>query len=72
MRHGCEDVAGMRRGSFDTVSVVNSALSSLGIHIKVLEVVVEIDGARAKISAEESCMSGEDGGDINSALLAQW
>lgn len=42
------------------------------IDVKVLEVVVEIDRARAKITTEEGSMSGEDSGDIDMSLSAYW
>jgi hypothetical protein len=71
MRYGCEDIGGVGSTAFYAVTVVNASLSGLGIAVKVLQVVVEIDRAGAEITTEEGCVSGENGGDVNSALLAQ-
>jgi hypothetical protein len=43
MRYGGEDIRSVCSGALDTVTVVDTALSCLGIAIEVLEVVVEID-----------------------------
>jgi dihydroorotate dehydrogenase len=53
------------------VSVVNTTLSSLRIHIKVLQVIVEVDGTSAEIASEQGGMSGKDGSHINFPLLAE-
>ena len=45
--------------------MINSALSSFVIHVKVLQVVVKVDGACAEVSAQEGGVGGEDGGDVN-------
>lgn len=58
--------------SFYAVSVVDTTLSSFGIHIKVLQVVIEIDGTGAEVSAEQSRVGGENGGDIDLSLSAEW
>lgn len=69
--HSGKNIGRMRSGAFDTVSVVDAALSSLGIHIEVLQVIVEIDGPCAQVAAEERGVGGEYGGNINSSLLAE-
>lgn len=68
---GGEDIAGMRRCSLDTIPVVDAAVPRLGVDVEVLQVIVEIDGAGAEVSSEEGSVRGEDGRDINAALLAQ-
>lgn len=67
----CEDIGRVRRGSLNAVAVVNTTLSSLSVHIKVLEVVVEINRASAKIATKEGGVGGEDGGNVDAALLAE-
>lgn len=52
VRDRCKDVRGMCSGPFDAVSVVDAALPGLGIHVKVVEVVVEVDRTGAKVAAE--------------------
>jgi hypothetical protein len=42
VRNSGEDVASVGSSSFNAVSVVNSSLSSLGIDIEPLKVVVEV------------------------------
>lgn len=59
----------MSGSSFDAISVVDAALSCLGIDVKELEVVVEINGAGTEISPQKSGMGREDGRNINSSLL---
>lgn len=71
MRYSSEDIGGVGSTAFYAVTVVDASLSSLGIAIKVLQVVVEIDRAGAEITTEEGCVSGEDGSHVNSALLTQ-
>ena len=66
-----EDVGRVRGSTFDAVSMVNSPFPGLGVHIKVLQVVVEIDISGAEIPSQERGMGGEDGGDVNFALLCQ-
>jgi len=51
--------------------VVDSALASLVVDVKVLEVVVEVDATRAEVTAEQGSVGGEDGGDINVTLAAE-
>jgi hypothetical protein len=51
--------------------VVNPSLASLVVHVKVLQVVVEIDASRAEVSAEQGRVGGEDGGHVDMALSAQ-
>ena len=72
MRDSGEHVRAVRRRAFDAVSVVYPAFSCFVIDVKVLEVVVEIDGAGAEVPAEEGCMGGEDGGDVDVAFAAKW
>ena len=69
MRDGGEDVSCMRCSPFDAISVVYAALASLGINIKVLEVVVEVNRPSAKISPKECSVCGKYGRYVYSSLL---
>ena len=51
MRDGGEDIGAMCRRTFDAVAVVDAALPGFMVHVKVLHVVVEVDGAGAQVSA---------------------
>ena len=68
VRNRREDVARMRCRTLDAVPVVDATFPGLGIHIEPLEVVVEIDGACAKITTEKSCVSGENCRDVDMSL----
>ena len=70
VRYGGKDVGAMGSRTLDAVSVVYAALPGFVVDVKVLEVVVKVDGASAEVAAEESCMSGKDGGDIDVSLSA--
>lgn len=69
---GGEDIASVCSSSFYAVTMVNTALSSFCVHVKVLEIVVEVDRAGTEVTTEESGVGGEDGRDIHLSLLGQW
>jgi len=71
VRNGGEDIACMCSCTFNAVTVVDTTFSSFRIHIKVLEIIVEIDRTSAKISSKESGMGSKDCGNIDSAFLAK-
>jgi len=71
VRNGGKDISGVGGGSLDAVSMVNATLSSFSIHVKPLEVVVEVDRSGAEISSEEGGVGGENCGYIDSALFAK-
>lgn len=50
--------------------MVDSTLASFMVNIKVLQVVVEIHRASTQVSTEQSCVSSEDGSNINLPLAA--
>ena len=58
--------------SLNAIPVVDASLAGLRIHVKVLQVVVEIHRSSAEIPAQKRCMGCEDGGDIDSSFLRQW
>ena len=72
MRDGGEDVSCVRCSPFNAISVVYAALASLGINIKILEVVVEVNRPSAKVSSEECSVCSEYGRYVYSSLLSQW
>lgn len=69
--NGGKDIAGVCGGALNAVSVVDTTLSSFRVNVKVLQVVVEIDGTSAQVSPEKSRVGGEDCGHINATLLAE-
>jgi hypothetical protein len=71
VRDGSKDLGRVGSAALDAISVVDAALSCLSIHIEVLQVIVKVDGPRAKVSAEESGVGGEDGGHVNATPLAE-
>jgi hypothetical protein len=71
VRDGCEYVTSMRRGSLNAVAMVYTTLPGLGIHIKPLKIVVEVDRASTEIATQKSSVSSEDGRHIDSSLLGE-
>ena len=71
MTDGSEDVRTMSCGSFDTISMVDSSFACFVVYVEVLEVVVEINGAGAEVSAQERGVRGEDGRDVDVALATE-
>lgn len=71
VRDGGEDIGGVCGCALYAVAVVDATLSSFRIHIEKLQVVVEIDRTCAEVAAKKRSVCGEDGGDIDAALLAQ-
>jgi hypothetical protein len=72
VRDGRENIARVCGGALDTVSVVDASLAGFGVDVEVLQVVVKVDRAGAKISSEKGGMGGENGGDVNAPFLGQW
>ena len=68
---GGKDVGTVGGGAFYTVTVVDAALASFVVDIKILEIVVKIDAARAEVAAKECGVCSEDGGDIDVAFAAK-
>ena len=71
VRNGGEDIRRVGGGPFDAISVIDAPFASLSINVKVLQIVVEVDGAGAEVSTEEGGMSGENGGDVHPPFLGQ-
>jgi len=71
VRDSSEDVATVGGGTFDAVAVVDTALASLVVDVKVAKVVVKVDGSSTEVSSEQSGVCREDSGDIDMALAAQ-
>lgn len=51
--------------------MVNTPLAGLVVDVKVLQVVVEVNTSRTEVSAEQSSVGGEDGGDVDMPLSAE-
>lgn len=66
-----EDIGTVRSSPLNAVTVVDATLSGLGVYIKVLQIVVEIDGAGTEVATKESSVGREDGGQIHVTLLGQ-
>ena len=71
MGHGREYVGAVCRRAFDAVTMVNAALPSFVIDVKILEVVVKVDRACAEISAEKRGVCRENRCNIDVALATK-
>lgn len=67
-----KDIGTMSCASLDTVTMINTTLTSLVINIKVSEVVVKVNRASTQVTAQKSSVRGKDGSNVNLALLDQW
>jgi len=72
VRNRSEDIASVSGSAFYAVPVVDASLSSLRINIEILEVVVKVDVSSTEITTEKGSVGGEDGSNIDAALLAEW
>lgn len=70
VRDGCENIRTMSRGPLDTVPMVDAALASFMINVEILQIVVEVDASRAKVTSEERCVRREDCGHVDMSLTA--
>jgi hypothetical protein len=66
-----KDVGTVGSTAFYAVAVVDTALASLVVDVKVLEVVVKVNGASAEVSSEKGSVCGEDSGDIDVSFAAE-
>jgi hypothetical protein len=66
--NGGKYIGAVSSGTFNAVAVVDAPLSGFMIDIKVGEIVVKVDGARAKVAAEQSGVRREDSGDVDTTL----
>lgn len=71
MRYCGEDIGAVRCSPLDAVPMVNSSLTSLVVHIKVLKIIIKVNRSSTQISPQESGVSGENSGDVNMALAAK-
>jgi hypothetical protein len=53
------------------IPVVDTPLASFMIHIKVLQVIVKVDAARAQVPAQQGGVGGKDGRHVDMPLAAQ-
>ena len=66
-----EDIAGVGGGAFYAIPVVDTSLSSLCVNIEILEVVVKVDITSTQVTTKKSSVSGENGSNVDAALLAK-
>ena len=71
MRNRRENIRAVGRGPFDAIPVVDPAFTRFMVHIKVLEIVIEVDTASAEVSAQKCRMSRENGRDVDVSLAAE-
>lgn len=62
----------MSRGSLDTISMIDTTFPCLCVHVKILQVIVEIHRSGAEISPQERGMCSKYCSDIDSPLFGQW
>ena len=72
VRDSSKNIRGVRCCPFNAVPMVDTAISCFRIDIKELQIIVEINGAGAEVTAEEGGMRSENRRDVYSTLLAQW
>jgi hypothetical protein len=66
-----EDVGRVCGSTFNAVTMIDASLAGFVVDIKVLEIVVKIDGPCAEVSTEESGVGSEYCGDIDSTFSAE-
>ena len=71
VRNGGEHIGAVGGGSLDAVPVINTALACFVIHVKILKVVVKVDGACAEVATEEGCVGGKHGDNIYVSLATE-
>jgi hypothetical protein len=71
VRNGCEHISAMCCRTFYAVSVIDSSFSSFMVDIKILQIVIEINGTGTEIAAEERCMCREYSSDVDMSLTAK-
>ena len=70
VRNGCEHISAMCCRTFYAVSVINSSFSGFVVDIKILQIVIEINGAGTEIAAEQRCVCRKYGSDVDMSLTA--
>jgi DNA-binding beta-propeller fold protein YncE len=70
MRDGGKYVRTVCCGSFDTVSMIDTSFTRFVIDVKVLQVVVEVNGAGTQVSTEKRRVRSEDRSHVDVALAA--
>lgn len=68
---GRKDITAVCCSTLDAVTVVDATLAGLVVNIEGAEVVVEIDGAGAEVTAEQGGVGREDGRDVDVTLAAE-
>jgi len=63
--YGGENIRAVSSRSFDAISMVDSPLSSFVIDVKILKIVVEVDGAGTQVTTKKGCMCSKDSGNVD-------
>ena len=71
MRNRCEHISAMCGRTFYAVSVIDPSLSSFMVDVKILQIVIKINGTGTEIAAEKRCMCREYGSDVDMSLTAK-
>ena len=71
VRNSGENVCTMCSGTLNAVAVVDTALPSFVINVKVLKVVVEVNRTGTEVSTEQGSVRGKDGSDVNVPFSAE-
>jgi hypothetical protein len=65
MADGRKDVCTMGCSPLDTVTMIDTSLSSLCIHIKEFQVVVKVNITSTEVTTKKGCVGCEDGSDVH-------
>lgn len=71
VRDSSEDISAVSGGTLYAIAVIYAAFTGLVVDVKVLEVVVKVDGSRTEISAKKGGMGGKYGSDVEMTLSAK-
>jgi len=71
VRNGCEHVGAVCCRAFYAVSVINASLSSFMVDVKILQIIIEINGTGTQIPAEKRCMCREYGSHVDMSLTTE-
>ncbi|KAF8992464.1 hypothetical protein BDZ89DRAFT_1054160 [Hymenopellis radicata] len=71
VRRRGEDVGTVGSRAFNAVSVIDPAFSRFVVHVKILEIVVKVDGTCGEAASQERCSCGKDGSDIDMVFAVE-
>lgn len=62
MRNSGKDISTMSRRPLNTITMINPSLPRLSIHVKVFQVIIEINIAGTEVPTKKGSVGSEDGG----------